>query len=147
MELLTDFAYLSRGKTETFLESTFAVVFTKSVLIAVAGVLDADSKELTIFEDAILYGVFAVVPTDALESSAHVFPDRQYLIFLQDETIFSSSVEALFVAIEAIIFSDSDDDGFVPWYLFLIVKHADGIFHEFYEKFLHGVHIFGEMLF
>lgn len=70
VKLFSDLAYFSGWKAESFFEGTFAIVFTKCILIALVKVLDADASKMAFFEDAILDAIFSVEPTNPLQCVA-----------------------------------------------------------------------------
>lgn len=145
VEFFADLADLSVGESEAFLQAGTTVMFAYCVFVALLVVLDSDTFEVAVFEDAIFHKIITVKSTNPLKRVIVMLSNADDPIFLQDEAIPLSLVEALLIPEQSLI-SEVDNHRLVSRYFLLFSGRSCCVFHETHEKLFKSVHILREML-
>ena len=145
MELFADFADLAVGESEALLETRTTVVLTYRVFVALLVVLDPDAFEVAVFENSVFHEIIAVKPSDALKRVVVVFSNADDPIFLQDEAVALSLIEALLIAEQPLV-SEVDNHGLIPRNLLFFPSRSRRILHEAHEELFKRVHILRKVL-
>ena len=75
MKLFSNLTDFSIWKAKSFLQSTFAIMFTQSVLIALIVVLYSYSFQMALLENTILNAVLSIESANPFQKCSYVFTD------------------------------------------------------------------------
>jgi hypothetical protein len=145
VEFFADLTNFARGEAKSFLEAAFAIVFSKGILVSMGIVLDSDTSEMAFLEDAIFNAILRVETSDSFKQISQMFSYALHFVFLQDEPILPPFVKAFLIAKKSVL-SHVAYNWQIAGYFFFAFDGSGCFFHEGNQKFLKGVHVFGEVL-
>lgn len=129
MKLLANLANLPIRKTKTFFKTRTTIMFANRVLIALFIVFDADSFEISLFENAVLDEILTVKATNSLKCVVEVLTHTHYLVLFENETIPTALVKTFLIPEESLI-SQIHHCWLISRYFLLLPSGSSGIFHE-----------------